>query len=323
MDELVAPRNSRWDRAAVRGAGGRPQRARLTERDLTIFKVLARYRYLTIDDLHGFVGGSRKGLSHHLGLLSREPNLYLRRPPQQRESADANYRPLVYELDQRARTILSERGLAVPPMTEHRNFDHELMACRLIASFELAAIGNPSLRFISWEAILTSPKTPEATRKAPRPTHIPVSFTVGDKAYQVEVCADGKPFGIEYRISDQPPTYRFCVGVEADTGTEPLHSYDIERSSIFKKFLAYLAIEERQTYRSHFGFPNLLVPFVTTTETRMRSMMALLQTITGGRGSRTILFKSWNLEPRNWGPASALSEPWQRAGYTPLCLDNQ
>lgn len=320
MDELAIPRNSRWDRAPVRSTSGRPKRARLTERDVTIFKLLARYRYLTVDDLHGFVGGSRKGLSHHLGLLSREPNLYLHRPLQQRESADANYRPLVYELDQRARGTLSERGLAVPAKNAHRNFNHELMVCRILASFELATFDNPALRFVPWEAILASLKTPQGTRNALRPTHIPASLTVNGKVRQVEVCADGKPFGIEYRASNQQLTYRFFIGVEADTGTEPLNSYDIERSSIFKKFLAYLAIEERQTYRSHFGLPNLFVPFATATESRMRSMMKLLEKITDGRGSRSILFKVY--PPATVRPVSKslLSEPWQRIGHPALYL---
>jgi hypothetical protein len=320
MDSLAASRNSRWDRAPVRGASGLPQRARVTERDIEIFKVLARYRYLTIDDLHGFVGGSRKGLSHHLGLLCREPNLYLRRPPQQRASADANYRPLVYELDQRGRTILSEYGLAMPPRTEHRNFDHELMACRILASFELGTISNPALRFIPWDVILSSPKTPESTRRALRPTHIPVSIALNGKGHAIEICADGKPFGIEYQAPGQRSAYRFFPGIEADTGTEPLQSYDVERSSIFKKFVAYLSIEEKKTYRSHFGFPNFFVPFVTTTEVRMRSMISLLEKVTDGRGSRVILFKCYLSAAASPQFSQVLTDPWRRAGYPSLAL---
>lgn len=75
---------------------------------------------------------------------------------------------------------------------------------------------------------------------------------------------------------DKQTGYRFFPGVETDTGTEPLQTYDIERSSISRKFLAYLSIENNRTYHPHFGFPNMFVPFVTTTVTRMRSMMALL-----------------------------------------------
>jgi len=54
-------RNSRWDREPVLDSRGRPRIARITERDIEIIKLLARYRYLPLDDIHGFVGGSLKG----------------------------------------------------------------------------------------------------------------------------------------------------------------------------------------------------------------------------------------------------------------------
>jgi hypothetical protein len=44
---------------------------------------------------------SAKALLHRLNLLSRKPNLYLSRPHQQRQNAGANYRPLIYQLDER------------------------------------------------------------------------------------------------------------------------------------------------------------------------------------------------------------------------------
>ena len=58
----------------------------------------ATYRAIYI---HAFIGGNAKALTRRLNLLSRKPNLYLARPHQQRESASANHRPLIYELDER------------------------------------------------------------------------------------------------------------------------------------------------------------------------------------------------------------------------------
>jgi hypothetical protein len=320
MDAPPKPRNSRWDRAPVLDSNGRQKRALLTDRDIEILKLLARYRYLPIDDIHGFVGGSRKGLAHHVNLLSREPNLYLRRPPQQRESADANHRPLIYELDRRGRVVLQERGLPVSVGAYHHNFAHELMACRIIAAFELATIADPSLRFIAWDEIIANPKTPQTIYNSPTGTRIPISFTVGAKQHSMEICADGKPFGIEYHRPGEAPVYRFFPGVEADTGTEPLQASDIERSSIFKKLLAYLAIERDLTYRSHLGLPNLFVPFVTRTDSRMRSMMGLLEGLTEGRGSMTILFKTFTPHAAYTPRDHMLAQPWQRAGFSLLSL---
>jgi hypothetical protein len=316
MEAPEKHRRSRWDRAPVLDSRGRQKLAQLTERDIAIFKLLARYRYLSIDDIHAFVGGSRKGLAHHINLLSRHPNLYLNRPSQQRQSADANHRPMIYELDRRGITVLREIGLTVAAKDYHRNFAHEVMVCSVMASFELGARNTQDVRLVSWQEILASGKVPSSTARSPRPTHIPVSFRIGSKDHHAEINADGKPFGIEYRLPGEKPLYRFFPGIEADMGTEPLTTQDIERSSIAKKLLAYLAIEQQGIYRSHFGFPNLFVPFVTPGTTRARSMMDLLVKLTEGRGSMTILFKSF--PPIASIDRPMIRAPWERVGFAPL-----
>ncbi len=60
-----------------------------------------------------------------------------RRPHQQRQNADANYRPLIYELDERGSRVLRERGLPFLPKSYHHNFAHELMVAQITASIEL------------------------------------------------------------------------------------------------------------------------------------------------------------------------------------------
>src|SRR6266404_5391727 len=104
-------RNSRWTREPVIGNDGRPVSACITDRDVEILKLLARYRYLPADDIHAFVGGSLKNVVHRLNLLSRKPNLYINRPHQQRQNANTNYRRLVYELDDRGTVLLRDRRL--------------------------------------------------------------------------------------------------------------------------------------------------------------------------------------------------------------------
>ena len=83
-----------------------------------------------------------------------------------------------------------------------------------------------------------------------------------------EITADGRPFGLE-RTIDGKRSYLFFPGIEADCATEPIDAGDPERSSIAKKFCAYLAIADQGIHRSHFGFPNFFIPFVTTNAARM------------------------------------------------------
>jgi hypothetical protein len=137
----------------------------------------------------------------------------------------------------------------------------------------------------------------------------------------MEVSADGFPFGIE-RTRAGKRTYLFFPGIEADCGTEPLDPAAADRTSIHRKFAAYLAIVACGIHHSHFGFPNFFVPFVAPTRVRMQSMMKLLQRVTGGRGSKMFLFKTFpsftSVEKPPTPPGHMFSEPWLRVGFEPF-----
>jgi hypothetical protein len=85
--EPARKRNSRWTRSPTLG----PRKtAHLSPRDVAIFAVLARHRYLPADYIHALVGGNFKHLIHRLNVLTRAPNLFIDRPQQQRANANAN-----------------------------------------------------------------------------------------------------------------------------------------------------------------------------------------------------------------------------------------
>jgi hypothetical protein len=311
-------------REPVIGRNGEAVAVYPTERDIEIFKLLVLFRYLPADYIHAFVGGSLKALSHRLNLLSRKPNLYLARPHQQRQCADANYRRLIYQLDERGSRALRERGLSFLPKSYHGNFNHELMVAQITASIELGTSQNADIRLIAWTEILASENTPKATRESATPASIRASYSLRGENQTSDIIADGRPFGLE-RTIDGKRSYLFFPGIEADCGTEPIDAGDPDRSSIAKKFAAYLAIVEQGAHRSHFGFPNFFVPFITTSDARMRSMMELLDRLTAGRGPKILLFKTFpSLTSAEKPPAATghmLTEAWQRVGFPPLCLD--
>jgi hypothetical protein len=326
MDAIAAQktaRNSRWSRDPALD-GGTPVVACITDRDVEIFKLLSRYRYLPSDDIHAFVGGGLVHLTRRLDLLQRKPNLYLNRPHQQRDNAEANCRRLIYELDQRGSRVLRERGLPLLPKTYHRNFVHELMVCRIIASVELGIRADPGLRLISWPEILASDRTPQAARLASRPERIPVAYEFHRQKCRTEVAADAFPFGIE-RSDAGSRSFLFFPGIEADCATEPIETNDVERSSIYKKFVAYRAIVAQDIHRAHFGFPNLFVPFITTNKVRMESMMRLLNRITDGKGSKIFLFKTFpaftSFEKPPASTGHMVTGPWHRVGYPDFFLN--
>lgn len=326
MDATVhkISRNSRWSRDPVRDRNGAPRTVSPTERDVAVFRLLSRYRYLPSDYIHAFVGGNAKALIHRLNLLCRKPNLYLSRPHQQRQNADANYRPLIYQLDERGAAVLRDRGLPFLSKSHHHNFAHELMVAQIMASIELGVRTDPATRLITWSEILADERTPAGTRESAAPAAIRVSYTLRGERRTDDVFADAFPFGLE-RLIDGTRSYLFFPGIEADCGSEPIDASNSERASIAKKFAAYIAIAEQNIHRSHFGFPNFFVPFITTTTARLDSMMTLLSRMTAGRGSKLLLFKvmpSFTSAARP-APASGhmLTEPWQRVGHPPFRLD--
>jgi hypothetical protein len=152
---------------------------------------------------------------------------------------------------------------------------------------------------------------------------VPVTYTVNGKPFAHEIAADAFPFGLE-RTANGNRSYLFFPGVEADCGTEPITTSDLDRSSISKKFAAYLSVERDGSYRTHFGFPNFFVPFITTSVIRMQSMMKLLERMTDGRGSKMFLFTTFPAFHSFEQPPPAgdhmMARQWQRVGCEPLCL---
>jgi hypothetical protein len=317
-------RNSRWSRDPVVARDGAVVVVHPTERDIEIFNLLVRFRYLPADYIHAFVGGSAKALTHRLNLLSRKPNLYLSRPHQQRQNAEANHRPLIYQLDERGSRALRERALPFLTKSHHHNFAHELMVAQITASFELGIQDNPSITLITWPEILANPNTPSATRASATPTTMRVTYSLRGETRTDEINPDARPFGLK-RVIEGKPSYLFFPGIEADCGTEPVDAVDTERSSIVKKFAAYAAIAEQGIHRSHFGFPNFFIPFITGTGARLRTMMELLDRLTDGRGTKIFLFKTFptfaSLQKPLAPSGHMLTEPWQRVGFPPLSLD--
>ena len=78
MDAIVKKpvRNSRWTRDPVIAGPARAIAVYPTERDIEIFKLLVRFRYLPSDHIHAFVGGNEKALeppaqsASHASLIS-------------------------------------------------------------------------------------------------------------------------------------------------------------------------------------------------------------------------------------------------------------
>jgi len=286
----------------------------LTPRDLEIFRTLCRYRFLRSIYLHAFVGGeSEKRFKERLGDLFHEG--YLDRPDEQWRFADSRCLPVVHELGKGGREALMA---ATMPESEaitwlrdgpHRQFEHSLMTCEVLASIELEIRERSDLRMIGWPEILS--KAPESTRRSGKPYQL----SAGDGLASVVPDAI---FGIEYR-RDGRKAYRFFAA-EADRGTMPIVRTDKRQTSLVAKLAAYREAISRGSHQAHWGIPNLLVLVITLSSSHLEKLLKSVAGVDGGNPA--ILFKSVAATELPAGPSSSfLLEPWDRTGYPPLVIN--
>lgn len=284
----------------------------LSPRDVEVFKLLNRYRYLRSTFLKAFLPkGNESAFIRRLGNLYHEEP-YLKRPEQQYQCGNALYLPIVYELGDLARQALMLHGVAPfkadKQAGQTKNFAHALMICDVLASVELGCRCLHEPRFIAGEEIIA--KAP--CREADNPLRISVSV----QGRQVSVVPDAL-FGLEYPNK----SYRFFV-LEVDRGTMPVFRKSLDKSSYHKKLLAYRQVVSTEVFKEHFDVPNLFVLNVTTSRERMSHIMDELKKMTEGKGNSVFLFKTMKGEMWTAPPADPhmISELWSRAGYVPFCI---
>jgi hypothetical protein len=286
------------------------KRLEFTPRDIEIFKLLSRYRYLRSTYIHAFVGGaSETRFKERLGDLFHEG--YLGRPKQQWEFADARFLPAVHELGAGATRVLRESGGETAEAytflngAAYRQFRHSLMICEALATLELGIQMTPTLRFISWPEILA--QVPEAIRTSATPFRLPVP----PSGYLVP---DGV-FGIEYRTEDTK-TYRFFA-LEADRGTMPVVRSNAGQTSYLGKLATYGAAVCNGMHKKYWGIPNLLVLTLTTSETRLAE---ILRRASEGSINAGFLFKAVSERELARPMSGLVTEPWARTGAPPLSV---
>ena len=279
----------------------------LIERDIELFRWLARYRYLRSTYLHVFAGGaSETRFKERLGDLFHEG--YLDRPARQWEFAEARHMPAVHELGERGRRVLGELGNEAGERTylaqgAHRQFTHANMICECLASIELAARARSNLRFISW-AEIAAKLPPETARSA-----MPFKLSLASGA----VIPDAL-FGLEYQTEGRK-AYRFFA-LEADRGTMPVSRTRDGQTSYIGKLALYREAIDKQLHRSHWGIPNLFVLTITTDADRLVDILRKV-------GGEHPLFLMKPVAPRtlNSPTIELLAKPWQRPGLPSFSID--
>jgi hypothetical protein len=104
-------RNDRFDDEPRLDKEGQPITTFPWAGDVVVMRLLNRYRNLPINFIVEHTGLSYGYLRNRLDLLSRKPNNYLNRNPEQHNRPKAASRFLVYELDRKGIKFLKDGGL--------------------------------------------------------------------------------------------------------------------------------------------------------------------------------------------------------------------
>ncbi len=279
----------------------------LQPRDIEIFKLLSRYRYLQVDFIHAFVGGNLAALQRRLSILAREPNGFLNRPDAQRRFANANYRYQTYELARRGKELLRDHELPSGDarVGDERQFVHAMMVNNTLASIELGV--RRFGRFITLQEIRSHPNY-----TGPASINVSVSCRAANNTDRITFnYRHDALFGIEH------DGFRFFQ-LEAEH-LNRVQSRSLRQTSFLKKFLAIQQIVERQLYRTQWGVPNLVTLVAAPNRRHVDAMKEVVLDQTGGKGASHILFRAVpaidQLVPISPNPDIAVSA-WERAGYS-------
>jgi hypothetical protein len=143
-----------------------------------------------------------------------------------------------------------------------------------MASFEIGVAKHPDqVRLFSRADILADERTPLQTRESEAPESLRVQ---PDKDGNKRRCRpDGELFALSTASG-----FRFFGGIEADTGTMPVRTPNLERTSIQRKLLDYKYILEHGIYQERFNSNTFFIPFITSYKDRLDEMLSLWEETT-------------------------------------------
>jgi Replication-relaxation len=293
------------------------RRTKITDNDMFgIFEPLSRHTQLTTKQLVAFDRRHASNTRNRLTDLYHHQGAWLVRSSEKFKLANAILVDELYQLGKDAEALLQARGIipnerwvrtarvggnSTAPSRIFR-LAHDLMASQIALDIEIGARQAKHVRFRNHIEIIRD--APERTQGLLKPLRVAVPPIHGAPRWIVPDAV----FAVDDRL----------FAIEADTGSESIEA------TIKPKIRAYREIVATRTIDDHFGFDNLRVLFVTTSEKRMRNMMAAVASI--ARNGRSTMFGfACRPDLRQFSTAAGpdgqmFSLAWQRVGFDPIAL---
>ncbi len=264
----------------------------LQERDVDIIHDVYTHRFLDTSLITLKTGASRQAVQRRLNKLYH--NGYLSRPGTQRTRQGNN--SMVYALGNEGARLLArrydydiERQNWACKNRESKNdyLDHSLMTARFLILAEVFCKTYANkIDFIPAREMISKRPVPAKER------FNPLSWRVEGKAfpeYKGSVVPDGA-FGLKYALKDGRKMEKYFF-IEADRSTMPVKRNNLNRSSYFKKLIAYWESFDQGLFEKYWGFKSARVLTLTLSVERSRNIQAACRELDRkGRGLGLFLF---------------------------------
>ena len=265
-----------------------PQRLRITARDMDILRAVARFRFLSSEQIVSVVGGSPATLAVRLKKLFR--NAYLDRPRNQHvqlaQFFDEGNRPLVYGLARKGAQLLAEDGVAIDAKLDWTTKNqrataaflaHTLETADAMLAFDRACRAAESVRLVDHHALL--PFMPEATQRLRDPFRCRVEVRTKGQALPLSIAVvPDRLFSLAHADGT-----RRNYALELDRGTMDIRARRLAgKSSFRRKLIGYYTAWKERRHTEHWNFNSFRVLTVTTSEKRLANMLAAQHEVTNG-----------------------------------------
>lgn len=292
MSSILVPPLKRLTRPTA------PPGLRITERDIAILIAVARFRFLTSQQIARVVGGSAKALLVRLKLMFY--HALLDRPSHQHAQLamffDDGNRPLVYGLARKGAHLLAELGYAVDGRLDWTTKNaratsqflaHTIEIADVMIDVDLAVRGDAGLRLVDHHDLLPTFPADRRSLGDPFRCHVNVRLPGQAKSIAIGVVPD-RLFSIAYANAT-----RHNYAVEIDRGTMDINAKRlVGKSSFRRKLIGYFHAWREGKTTEAWGFKSFRILTVTPSDKRIANMIAAQNDVTGGVAPGLFLYST-------------------------------
>jgi hypothetical protein len=287
-----------------------PPSFRITDRDLEVLRTVARFRFMTSEQVARYLtmrDPSTSGAHILRRLQSLFYHCYLDRPRHQYLQLSA-FSHLVYGIGREGARAIADNAPHVNPHLEWSTKNarastphiiHTLETTEFVLDLDRASREHGAVGLLDqWDCI---PYFPTATRELPDPFRLRV--TVEHEG--VPISLNAIPDRLLSLVLPDNRRYNFCV--EIDRATMSVAARRLTgKSSFARKVRAYFSAWEQGRHREQWGFQGFRVLTVTPSEKRIKGMLTVQRKITNGRAAAMFLYTT----PQRLAEHGAFAPVW-------------